>query len=124
MKSSSYILVMAFNKMVYEPDDTLYARLNLLYFIFDWVKARFSFKDGKDVEDVHKELNEIERKLRKLRQRYRLIYDQDFELSHKARLKFEQELDEIRFRIINIVENFELLDESAVSEFFFGGSKR
>lgn len=124
MKSSSYILVMAFNKMVYEPDDTLYARLNLLYFIFDWVKARFFFEDGKDAEEIHKELNEIEKKLKELRKNYRLIYDQDFELSHKARLRFEQELDEIRFRIINIVENFELLDESVVSEFFFGGSKR
>jgi hypothetical protein len=121
MKSSSYILVMAFNKMVHEPDDTLYARLNLLYFIFDWVKARLYFEND---EDIHNELKEIEDKLKKLRQSYRLIYDQDFELSHKSRLRFEEELDEIRFRLINIVENFELLDESVVSEFFFGGAKR
>jgi len=121
LKGSSYILSAAFIHLIRNPDFSIYARLNLLYYIFDWIKARFYFEQN---EELKKELEEIEKELIELRDVYEPLLDDDVKFSALKRAEFEKAMDKVRFRIVNIVENFELLDAGMISEFYIGGGKR
>ncbi len=121
MKGSSYIISAGFVHMIRNPDYTIYARLNLLTYIFDWIKARFYFEKKKEIK---KEIEEIEKEIDNLRDAYEPLLDEDVEFSVYKRAEFEKAMDKVRFRIVNIVENFELLDASMVSEFYIRGGKR
>ena len=121
MRGSSYILSAAFIQLIRNPDYSIYARLNLLCYIFDWIKARFYFENNKELK---KELQEIENELEELRDAYEPILDEDVEISAIKRAEFEKAMDKVRFRIVNIVENFELLDAGMISEFYIGGGKK
>ena len=116
MKASSNILTAAYIELIRNPEYSVLARLNLIYYIFDWLKSRFYFE--KD-EKIRKKIQEIEDGLVILRE----SYETELESSDYAAAKrsaFEKKLDAIRFEITNMIENFEVLDASMVSEFYMG----
>jgi len=122
MKGSSYILSASFIELIKHPDYSLHARLNLIYYIFDWIKAHFYF--NKD-EKIKKLIQEIERELEELRESYEdILDDKKAEFAAEKKAAFEKRLDQTRFKIVNIVENFELLNLGMVSEFYMGGIKK
>lgn len=122
MKGSSYILSASFIELIRHPDYSIHARLNLIYYIFDWIKARFYFE--KD-EKIRKMIKEIENELIELRENYEdILDDKKAEYAAEKKAAFEKRFDIVRFKIVNLVENFEMLDTSMVSEFYMKGGKK
>ncbi len=114
MRGANYILTIAFIELIRNPHYPLYARLNLLSYIFDWVKASVR---------QNKKLKEIEDQLIDLREAYEPILE-DQEFSKVKRSEFEKAMDLVRYDIVKLVVDNELLDESMISEIYMEGGRR
>ena len=116
----AYHLAEALFSLIYSAGATLYRRLNLVAFIYNCSSAMLS-----EVKEAEKELKNIARKLKLLRESYEFAMDfHPYAFEKKA--AFEMYLDRVMMDLLKLINDYELVNPRILQEVYaarWGGEK-
>lgn len=108
----AYHLAEALFSLIYSSGSTLYRRMNLITFIFNCCSAML-----KDVRDAEKELKEISRKIKTLRESYEPIMD-IYPAVFEKKVAFEMYLDIVVQDMLLLINDYELVNPRIMQEVY------
>ncbi len=108
----AYHLAEALFSLIYSSGSTLYRRMNLVTFIYNCCSAML-----KNARDAQKELEEISRKIKILRESYEPIMDM-YPAVFEKKVAFEMYLDIIIQSLLLLVNDFELVNPRIMQEVY------